>query len=1095
MRGREERVASAFGIPLGPFRLTGRLDQGGMGQVWHAVHAASGLPVAVKLIREDRPELAEPFLEEVRAVARLDHPNIITVLDCGRIDAPTHAASGGKLVLGSPWMAMEYCSGGTLGTSPPRTWDELRVVLADLLSALAYAHARGVLHRDLNPENVLRATAEDARPGRKLTDFGLSTPFSHAEAGVIVGTPAYMAPEQLRAELGGQGPWTDLYQLGCLAWALAAGAPPFGANRPAAVLAIAHLEVEPPAFNPRFRVPSGFEGWLRKLLVKDPQRRIQHAADAAATLEAVEGSGAFSLGVPPTWQSADPPRMPARLVDAGLGVHALRPVPIVGRHLVRDRLWGALREVNVAWAARAVLLHGAAGVGKSRLARWLGERAHELGHAHVLRVEGTDGPLALERLYSRHLGVPLADEADVTLPPASAPGGIAALADHPRIQRARRFVEGVATERPVVLILDDVHRSVEALALVWALCGEDSAAPVLAVLTARSDGLAEAPAEAEALAALAARVELDRVELGPLSSSEEAELMGPGLGLGAPLARRLAGTARGNPGMAVAAVAHLVDRGALRPAPGGFESPPAVPLELSEAQLAPWSDRLARALRRFPLDPAFECLEAAAVLGDPVDEAEWAALCRKRQLRAPPALVEALVRERLAVPVEGPSDAIQWAFAHPMLREALVRRAVAGRRSTVLHADAAALLLARAREGGTPDLARVATHLAGANQAGAALDTWLAAVEHHAAVDDWAGVVGEVAAASAVLAGMASAPDDERRLKVEVWRLRALARGALGAEGADAVLQAARGLEKVVEEARARAWPEVLAQALFARAALADRQGDGAGAATRLAEARAAAWAVGDERLTARADLGLARVAVRRAELGPARTRGEEVLAVASRHDDRRLLGEARVLLADLERRAGQAVRAEALARDALALAGPRSQRPATAAALVVLADLERDRARFDAAIAGYRRALELFEELGDDEVLAVTARLGALLIERGRDDDARQVLGAGVALALCQGIQGPRARLDVLAASVAVRHDEAGAVAALLEAAARLDRWGCVEPDLILALATAERHLREAAGRAGRPPPPACAELTRRVVSWSAANVRAAVG
>ena len=277
-------MAAPFGIALGSFRLTGRLDQGGMGQVWHGVHAASGLPVAIKLIREDKPELAEPFLDEVRAVARLDHPNIITVLDCGRIDAEAHAASAGRLPLGSPWMVMEYCSGGSIGGALPTSWPSLRETLNDLLAALAYAHARGVLHRDLNPENVLVATAADARPGRKLTDFGLSTPLSHAEPGVVVGTPAYMAPEQLRGELGPQGPWTDLYQLGCLAWALATGAPPFGVDRPAAVLALAHLEVDPPPFNPRLSVPPGFESWLRKLLVKDPRRRLQHAADAANAL-------------------------------------------------------------------------------------------------------------------------------------------------------------------------------------------------------------------------------------------------------------------------------------------------------------------------------------------------------------------------------------------------------------------------------------------------------------------------------------------------------------------------------------------------------------------------------------------------------------------------------------------------------------------------------------------------------------------------------------------------------------------------------------------------------------------------------------------
>ena len=342
-----------FGIPLGAFRLSGRLDQGVMGQVWHAVHAETGTPVAIKLIRENRPDLAEPFLDEVRAVARLDHPNVITVLDCGRVDAAATGASGGKLPLGSPWMAMEYCSGGSLQAHPPASWTDLRETLTELLGALSFAHARGVLHRDLAPANVLIALDTDLRPGRKLTDFGLSTPLAHAEPGVVVGTPAYLAPEQLRGELGPQGPWTDLYQFGCLAWALSTGSPPFGSDRPPAVLALAHLEVDPPAFKPRFTVPKGLEAWIRALLVKDPQRRIQHAADALATLAALAGGVSSPRRTHPDWRSERVARIPLRLLDAGLGLHALRTVPMVGRTEERDRLWAALAEVNQAWAPRA----------------------------------------------------------------------------------------------------------------------------------------------------------------------------------------------------------------------------------------------------------------------------------------------------------------------------------------------------------------------------------------------------------------------------------------------------------------------------------------------------------------------------------------------------------------------------------------------------------------------------------------------------------------------------------------------------------------------------------------------------------------------
>lgn len=439
-------------LPCGPFDLTRRIGRGGMGEVWRGVHRTLGLPVAVKVMAA--PYAREPrhqarVRDEIRFVAALDHRSIVRIYEYGVVPDEAERVSRGRLRAGSPFLALELVEGGDFGRLCGRlAWPALRDVLLRVLDALAHAHARGVLHLDLKPGNVLRAGAE-GEP--KLTDFGLGHALDRpaADSTHAAGTPAYMAPEQALARWRDFGPWTDLYGMGCLAYALAAGAAPFSGLGSPRDIVRAQLHTPPPPLPPGAEYPDDFGRWLWRLLDKEPMRRFRCAADAARALEAIagpEGSapptveraggswdvptlslvgestsvdsstlvdtdgtaedsgppamGASSTGLfdppppslPPTWTDVEPGPPESAQRGLGLGLFGLRLPPLVDRGPERDALWAALRRVSDEGGARLVVVRGSAGCGKSRLVAWLAERAAELGAALVLRAR--HGPTA-----------------------------------------------------------------------------------------------------------------------------------------------------------------------------------------------------------------------------------------------------------------------------------------------------------------------------------------------------------------------------------------------------------------------------------------------------------------------------------------------------------------------------------------------------------------------------------------------------------------------------------------------------------------------------------------------------------------------------
>ena len=266
-----------------------------MGTVWAGVHIDSGQQAAVKVMSAQSGVDPAIFDAEIRATSRLRHPHIVQVFDHGRVQADE---VGAHRHAGSPWLAMERISGGILSTHRGRlNWSTLRGVLLRLLSALSHAHASGVIHRDLKPSNVLIG---EGLLDLRLMDFGLAAIQTRqpgtGHKGPPGGTPAYMAPEQIRGDWRMTGPWTDLYALGVVAYALACGGYPY----PGKMLQTlqGHLHTPPPPLPPYAPGVEGFSEWIQRLLAKSPRDRFSSAAEAMEALPG--GSPMRSSG----WSSA-----------------------------------------------------------------------------------------------------------------------------------------------------------------------------------------------------------------------------------------------------------------------------------------------------------------------------------------------------------------------------------------------------------------------------------------------------------------------------------------------------------------------------------------------------------------------------------------------------------------------------------------------------------------------------------------------------------------------------------------------------------------------------------------------------------------------
>jgi len=263
---------------FGRYRILRKLGQGGMGSVYLAHDSQLDRQVALKVPRfsaEDSSNLRERFLREARAAATLRHPNICPVYDAGEIG-------------GVHYLTMAYIEGHSLSDfirpDKPLPQRQVAAVVRKLALALQDAHDRGIIHRDLKPSNVMI----DQRHEPVVMDFGLARRMAGeerhlTETGAIVGTPAYMSPEQILGKPETLGPACDLYSLGVILYELLAGRLPFQGSPTAVIGQILTAEPEPPETH-RPDLDPRLAEICRKAIAKQPEDRYPSMKDLAAAL-------------------------------------------------------------------------------------------------------------------------------------------------------------------------------------------------------------------------------------------------------------------------------------------------------------------------------------------------------------------------------------------------------------------------------------------------------------------------------------------------------------------------------------------------------------------------------------------------------------------------------------------------------------------------------------------------------------------------------------------------------------------------------------------------------------------------------------------
>ncbi|WP_437677521.1 protein kinase domain-containing protein [Sorangium sp. So ce131] len=295
---RSEPIDPLLGKVLnGKFKILSMLATGGMGTIYRGEQIPLGRPVAIKVLipnqasRQLDPNFHKRFFLEASILARLQHPNIVTVFDYGRIEADDQERY---------FMAMEFLEGETLfrrvrrqGRLPP---PEAMRIARQIARGLREAHKHGVVHRDLKPSNIMLVSNEDSEEAVKILDFGLVKQLGDdseelTQQGAFLGSPRFMSPEQISH--GKVDLRTDIYSLGVILYQMLCGKVPFESEKSIQIL-MAHLQQPVPRMkerNPDIDIPEPLEALVMRCLAKDPDGR-------PATMDAlIQGLGECARGM------------------------------------------------------------------------------------------------------------------------------------------------------------------------------------------------------------------------------------------------------------------------------------------------------------------------------------------------------------------------------------------------------------------------------------------------------------------------------------------------------------------------------------------------------------------------------------------------------------------------------------------------------------------------------------------------------------------------------------------------------------------------------------------------------------------------------
>ncbi|MDG1481447.1 MAG: protein kinase [Myxococcota bacterium] len=1004
---------------LGPLELTTPIGQGGMGMVWRGHWHPLNLPVAVKVIRSQDPRILGTFHNEIRAVAGLNHPNIVSIYHQGHIPEDVAARSAGTLHAGALYLVMELVEGGSIRSRCGRLrWSAIRTVLLSLLAALGHAHARGVIHRDIKPGNILigpRSTIGRVR----LTDFGIARDIRTIDADALgaMGTPRYMAPEQSARRWHQLGPWTDLYALARVTQALVCGVP--------GQFSTAEAHWTP--------LPEGLQAWLARMMAPEPADRFQCAADAAFALQSLRDPPSSSATQPTgrrpvqpdktmpledegnTWQDVAaeavlvaspavemcariPPPFPIDwrpgeptvrpLPVLGLSLFGLRTPPLLGREHERDVLWRLLESASEGHRRLAVV-EGPPGTGKSRLVSWLVERGASTGTTSALVVRHSERGLgALERALARQLSVIGLDRSATAaqvelhlrqhgnttayeqeaLTELLCPSG-AVRFDSPgeRYAVILRTLRRLSLYKPLLLWVEDAQWGSDALGLVQHIMAARRGLPILIVLTWTA--MPDRPLESEQIQALRPDA---RLVLDALPRAVSDVLTRDILQLSAPLAARLSAHIQGNPMFGIQIATDWVERGLLTAGPEGLSAaePPPLPVDLASL----WMRRVEAVLETRSLDDA-RALELAAVLGGPIDTADWAAGCAAEGVSPSADLTSKLLDLGLAR--QHPGEGRQ--FAHWLFGLALERHAQSQGRLEEHHRACADVIAQRSDPGS--DL-RAASHMLAAGDDEAALAPLLAAARRLAVTGAHRQGVTTLEIRQAAMDRIGLAPHHTDRLKgMLISSYFAQMTGSLtrGVATAHQVTECATGRLRI--------------RALQQLSRLRRDQGRFDEAGALVAEAEASA---DEPLLLAHCHRDSAVLLLRRGDLDAAEAKYLSALtgyAQSGEDRDRALVHKGLSQLKMKQGRFDEAIQHIEVSRTIHARLGGRL---GLAGCINAQGEIHRAQGELDAAERCYRAALNNLQDTALSAEVITEINLALVLIARGQHDESEEILVRG---------------------------------------------------------------------------------------------------